>query len=556
VKNDCDIYAEKILSGKIKGGHFAKKMVERYISDLARQGDKKFPYRFDLERAVRPVNFIETMCYHVRGEWASRREKVHLELWQKFIIMNIFGWICEDGYRRFVDAYIKIARKNGKSFFAAAIGLYMFIADGEHGAEIYSVATKRDQANEVFHVAKQMVDVNNNFAGFVTSFRNNLHITKTFSKYESLSSDYDSMDGKGIHYASIDEYHAHKTKDLYRVIRSSSGSRRQPLFFVITTAGNNLSAPCFEDESYFKRILDGYNHNESQFCAIYDMDKGDDWRDKKNWIKANPNLGVSVFQKDLDTQYRKASDVLTDQNEFKTKRLNIWLNNRSAWMSSDIWNRNIGKFDLSEYDGHDCVCSFDLSMTTDITAVTYLFKDIEKEKYIFHHNFYIPGSNIIEKERCDKVPYRTWEKEGFVNIINGEIIDYTVVCADIIKNAKRFKIKEIVYDPYNAGQVTNTLEDAGIQCIAVKQGMGNISPAAKEFHTQAVAGRMVHDNRCMDWMIGCTDIYQDTMGNIRPLKPKYNQTGKRIDGVITSIMALSRFLVREQAEAKPTISFF
>jgi len=346
---DANKYIEQVLSGAVPACEWVKKACQRQVDDLA-QDD--FQFEFSQDKANRVCNFVELLP-HVKGIWAGQLAR--LEPWQKFILATVFGWVDKStGLRRFRTVYIEVPRKNGKSFLTSAVALYMLVADGEAGAEIYSAATTREQAKIVFQSAQQMVRKSPALkAKFgIGVGAHNLHILSSASKFESLSAEGSTLDGLNIHFASNDELHAHKTRMVYDVIETATGARAQSLIWNITTAGSNQAGICFELRSYLTKILNNVFDDDSMFGIIYTIDppkkgvngkpdfKGDDWTKPEAWIKANPNYDVSVFPNDIERLARKAMEISSAQNNFLTKRLNCWVNADTACMNMVKWNGN------------------------------------------------------------------------------------------------------------------------------------------------------------------------------------------------------------------------
>ena len=293
-------YAKKVVAGKIIAGDSVKKACKRHLKDLKKSKRKDYPYYFDAEQAEYCFAFAENYCRHSKGKWAGK--PLILEDWQRFVVGSIFGWKRkDDDTRRFRYFYIQVARKNGKSTLMAFIGLYVIVCDGENGAEIYSAATKKDQARIIFDEAKNMIGKSPELRTILTTYRNNITFDAQLSKFEPLSSDSETLDGLNVHLGLIDELHAHKTGDVYNILDSATGARTQPLIGTGTTAGRNPNCFCKELYDYYKNILNETVENEDIFIYIAELDENDDWTDPQNWIKANPNMNVSVNLKDMES---------------------------------------------------------------------------------------------------------------------------------------------------------------------------------------------------------------------------------------------------------------
>src|SRR5512139_2609270 len=331
-------YIENVLSGRQVACKWVHLAVERHVKDLDTGAERGLT--FDQTEAKKAIAFF-SLLKHSKGEWAG--QIIDLEPWQQFILWVLFGWKRADGTRRFRAAYQEIARKNGKSTMGAGIGLYLLAADGEPGAEIYSAATKRDQARITHLEAVRMVRSSPMLKRRIRTFRYNLNIENTASKFEPLGADADTTDGLNIHGAIVDEIHAHKTREMWDKIDTATGARRQPLMFGITTAGYDRQSLCWTLNEYSKKVLDRVIDDDTFFGLIYTLDDGshggdpDDWQDETTWIKSNPNLNVSKKIDDLRRKCQRATEMPSAQNSFLRLELNVWTQSETKWMPIEHW---------------------------------------------------------------------------------------------------------------------------------------------------------------------------------------------------------------------------
>ncbi len=555
--------AEKYIAG-VKAGRvvtckWTRLAVMRHLSDLKRVGKKDFPYHFDPEPAKRAIDFIQ-LLEHTKGEFANKALhndiRLKLEPWQQFLIWEMEGWRNKDGFRRFTRAYIEVARKNGKTSLAAALANYHFFADSprEVGPEIYFAATKQQQAALAWEEAERQILRNPMLNGIAQTYKSKKHIVvpKTAAVMRPLGRDSKTEDGLNPSFAVIDEYHAHPDAGLIDVIESGMGARKQPLVVIITTAGTNYTGPCIEEHEHLKKMLEGaIPAVDNFFGIIYTLDENDDWKDPKVWIKANPNLGVSVDKARLAEQVNLAASSTTKITNIKTKRLNIWCNSVLGWIDFDNWEK-CGKEKYSEKDlmGRVCYGAMDLSSTQDITALCLSFPPLEDGEPFKHiYRFYIPEELISEKEELDKVPYSAWIDEGLIIGTPGNVIDYDWIEQDILNLAAQYEIKEFCFDPFHAQEIVNHLTDAGIIMIPIQQGYRMISPMCDSFEKRVLSREMAHGNNpVMRWMISCVEVKSDRQGNIMPMKPRRGSSGKRIDGVVANVMALGRASLQLSAQ--------
>jgi len=516
---------------------------ERQARDLIEL--PKLGYTYDQAAADRICNFFERNLYHSKGEWSG--SLFMLEPWQKLDILGpAFGWKDPNGLRRFKIVYMELPRKNGKSTLYAGIGNYMFIADREPGAEVYSVATKADQAKIVHDEAVRMVKQSPTLSNLVTVYRNNMNIVETASKFEPLGADSSTLDGLNTHCALIDELHAHKKRLLYDVILTSTGARRQSLIASITTAGFDRNSICYELRDYSEKLLHRIIEDESFFCYISTIDEGDDWTDPKSWAKANPNLNISIKQEYLENQVKRALQSNSYENTFKRLHLNIWTQQDVRWLRMDSWDKCGKAFNEEQLKGKECFMGLDLSTTTDITAAALVFPGGGGSIKTLY-KFWIPENRIKDKSEKDRVPYEEWVSKGLIKTTPGDSTDYDFIRADLNETAKIYNIKEIAIDRWNASQLMTQLDGDGFTVVPFGQGYASLSSPSKELEVAVLNERLEHGGHpVMRWMASNVAIEMDAAGNIKPSKKISNQ---RIDGVVSLIMALGRYSVHKSDDS-------
>jgi phage terminase large subunit-like protein len=535
-------------------GKYQRLSRERFLDDLL-HGEKR-GITFDIKKAERVVNFIEMMS-HIKGELAGQNIKV--ETWQKYdILFPLFGFMVKVGghyFRRYKIAYNEIARKNAKSMLASGIANYLAFADKEGGAEVYAVATKRDQAKIVWETSDSMKN-KSPLAKYVTTAYSKMTMKITDSSYAPLGADSKTLDGLNVHGAIIDEYHAHPNSDLYDVIRSATGARKQPLLFTITTAGFNRTSPCYRERKYAIDILEGIVKNDSYFVFIATIDEGDDPFDEKVWIKANPNLKKSVSLSDFRDMAREAKDKPSALNNFLTKKLNVWTDSLTRWISTEKWNASF-KYEIDEEKLINCECygGLDLANTTDIAAFVLVFlKDNGEHDVVCR--FWIPKDKMLERSRKDKVPYDVWVRQGYITATDGNVIDYDFIEAQIKEDCEKFDVKEIAYDSWNSvGLVTNLEKEGVSQMIKFGQGYKSMSAPTKQVETLVLQEKINHGNNpVLTWMMSNVALLTDPAGNIKADKSK---SSEKIDGVISLIMALGiKMISRPEDLSVPNIRSF
>lgn len=550
---EAEGYIDDVLNGRITVCKWVRLAVQRHVDDLAKSSNPDYPFYFDPSSPMRKIRFSQELR-HIEGPLANNHLKIKLEPWQQFIDWCIFGWKRKDtGGRRFTKAYVEVARKNGKTTMAATTAWYCSMMDGEEGPQVYCVATKLDQAKIAWDAIKAQVDYQPLLRTKTKAYKQGLTITipETHGVIKPIGRDSKTQDGLNPSFVLVDEYHAHPTAEMLNVMQNGMGARSQPLMYIITTAGFDKNSPCYQEErtlvtGMLEKSLDPCPENV--FGIIFTLDEGDDWTDESVWIKANPNLGISVNIDFLRNQVTQALALPRKQNDVMTKNFNIWTQATTRWISAESWDEC--NFAFPDLIGRECYGGLDLSTTTDISAFVLCFPPVDLEKkYTFLYRFFIPGDNILERERVDKVPYSLWASQGYVTITPGNVIDYDFIESQVMEDAKDYVVKEIAYDPYNSTEIVNHLSDEGMNMLPFRQGFMSMSAPTKDFEKRVLGKELNHGNNpVIKWMVSCTELKTDGTDNIKPDKPDRTRTGKRIDGVVASIMALDR-AVQNQGKA-------
>lgn len=547
-----------VLGGKIAACKYVKQACRRQRDDLKR---KSWGYHFDIDIANRPCNFSEALP-HIKGKQFAGK-LLELSDWQCFIVTTVFGWVDENGNRRFKTVYIEVPRKNGKSTMTAPIGLYCMAADSEPGADVYSAATTRDQAKIIWQDAKAMVDKSANLRnalGVATSVHS-IYQLSTSSKFLPLSRDQQgNLDGLNVHCGLIDELHAHKSRDVWDVIETATGARSQPLIWTITTAGSNRAGICYEQRSYVIKILSRVHDDETYFGIIYTIDKGDDPFDPKSWEKANPNYGVSVSPEDLQRKAVKARQMAAALNNFLTKHLNVWVNSDSPWMNMTAWDEcHDTEMEEEDFYGMECVLACDLATKTDIAPKVRVFKkSITQPKeasadgeagqtetvdhYYVFANFYLP-EEAVEDGRNSQ--YSGWAREGYLKVTPGSVTDFSVIEDDIKEDASIFHVLNSGFDPWQASYLIQRLQLDKLPVLEYRQTVQNMSMPMKELEALVLQKRIHHNgNPVLAWMISNVVCHVDAKENIYPRK---EAPANKIDGAVALIMAIGMFMSPQEA---------
>jgi phage terminase large subunit-like protein len=532
-------YAQGVVTGAIDACHYVRRACQRQLDELAAAEAGNFPYRFDIARAEEVCFFIERLP-HIRGRWKTAN--LRLEPWQLFILTTVFGWVDDHGNRRFRAVYIEVPRKNGKSALTAGVGLFMLAADGEMGAECYSLATKREQALAVWTVARFMAlrekEVCRQYGIDVRA--RSVMAEDGASYFQALSSDENGLDGLNPHFAGIDELHAHRTRVVHDVMDSATGARAQPLLWEITTSGSDTSGVCFEVRDYVIKILEGTQDDPQHFGIIYSVDKEDaeakDYFSERVWRKANPNYGVSVNPLDLKRKARKAKVSPSSLSEFLRKHLDIWTQADSPWMDMAAWNACADEtLKLDDFAGERCWIGEDLASKIDIAAKVRIF-EVGDMVYALtkESSFFLPESRVAESSNAS---YEGWERQGFLVTTPGNIVDFDKIEESLREDSARFEVVSVGYDPHQATQHATRMLGEGYPMIEVRQTVLSLSEPMKELEALVLSGKFKHDgNPVLTWMISNVVAHLDAKDNIYPRKQRPQN---KIDGAVALIIALA-----------------
>ncbi len=534
----ADTYAKQVISGRIHSCKWVKAACQRQQDDLTRWRAKGSLFSFSKAKAASICQFIEWLP-HVKGPLAKR--EISLEPWQIFILTTVFGWIKPDGKRRFRRSYIEVPRGNGKSAISSGIGLYMLCADQEMGAEIYSLATTRDQARIVFGDAQQMVRMSPGLRAHYALDINahNINVVKTGSKFEPLSAEGSTLDGLNIHLGIIDELHAHKTRTVYDVVETGTGKRDQSLLWVITTAGSDRSGICYEVRTFVTKVLDGVIEDDSQFGVIYGLDDDEDWATEAALKKANPNWGVSVRPEVVLPLMAKALQMASATNNFLTKHLNRWVNADTAWMDMRAWERGATALTIEDFAGEPCHIGLDLASKVDFAALVAVFR--RENVYYGFCRYYLPENTIY---RAENAQYQGWHNDGRIIATPGDVIDYSAIESDLIELNSRFQVQEIAYDPWQALQLSTRMTEQGLQMVEMRATVANFSEPMKQLQALVLSGKFKHDgDPVLAWMASNVVGHLDAKDNIYPRKERPEN---KIDGIVALIMAMGRAIVAEE----------
>jgi phage terminase large subunit-like protein len=525
-------YWDKIQSGEISACRRLRQQYQKLVDELKHPRD---PWVFDVEKATAPIEFIERFCRHSKGKWIGK--PVRLELFQKAKIQAVYGFVHkETGLRRCREVFTLVARKNGKSTEKAALGLHMLVGDGEGGAEVYSVATKKDQARIVWTEAHNMVSQSPALSKHVKKRKTDLYFPITFSRFEPLASDSNSLDGLNVHYGVIDELHAIKDRNLYDVIKQSTSARSQWLIDMITTSG--FVRECIYDSiyEYACNVLDGTVDDDRFLAFIYELDDRSEWTDFRMWEKANPGLGTIKDYNELAANVERAKNDPDFLPTVLTKDFNVRETVAGTWLTFDQAN-NEETFDIAEIENSYAVTGTDLSSTTDLSCATILLMKPNGKKYALQH-YFLPADLLEQRVKEDKIPYDRWAERGLLTLCPGNKVDYSMVTAWYQRMYQEHKLHLVWngYDPWNSQYWVAEMKEAGFEMEAVRQGVQTLSQPMKEMGADLAAKRINYaNNPILKWCLTNTSVKRDENDNIRPIKGT-NQR-QRIDGAVSLLIA-------------------
>ena len=530
--NYIEQYLQEIKSGKCIVCKRTLRQYEKLAEDIK---DPKDGYIFDQKRAEHPIIFIERFCKHSKGEWAG--QPMRLELFQKAFISALFGFVdAKTGYRKYRETLFYVSRKNGKSVMLSGLALYMLIADKEAGAEIYSVASKKDQAKIIYDETYNMIRQSPDLIQVIKKRKSDLYFSLTFSKFQPLGKNSDTLDGLNSHLVIIDELHSIKDRNLYEVMKQSQSARRQPLLVMITTAGT-IRESIFDDMyKYACGVCDGTIDDPHFLPIIYELDAKEEWLDPMKWEKANPGLNTIKKLDDLISKVERAKQSPKDLTGVLVKDFNVIQTVASTWITYDDAN-NPEVFSLEKFRGYYCIGGADLSRTGDLTAATLLFMDKQEKRYVTQM-YFLPKDGFEQRVQEEKIPYDKWLEAGLLRLCEGNSINYSDVTAWFIEMMQTYDVTPawIYYDPWSAAYWVQEMQSQGFNMVKCYQGMKTLSLPMQQLGADLAAKKVNYNaNPLLLWCITNTGVKADVNGNIQPMKN--NSKKYRIDGLASLLDA-------------------
>lgn len=535
-------------------------------------------YYFDEAAADKACDFFPTFLTHHIGEFAGQSFEL-LDYQRLLLVRPVFGWMrVEDGTRRFRFVFVFVPKGNGKSPWGSGTGLYLARCDQEPGAEVYAVAGDKDQAKVVHETAKIMVEQSADLAEMCEVLKDSIYFPETRSFYKVLSSDASGKHGRRPHGIVFDELHNQRNRQLYEALRKSMVKRRQPLLLMMSHAGDDDETICYEEYEHAKHVLSGKSKDETYLPVIFEAGPKEDWSDERVWKKANPGYGITINPAGFAAECRAAQDEPRKRNDFLRYNLNRWVGQAVAWIPIEWWDACQDQLDDKVLGTLACAGGLDMAQKIDLAAFVVTFKQplesgikvevvAENEagqearheislNYRIHVRpfFWLPEATVVDRAKEGFDLYQTWQEAGLLKVTEGATIDYDVIRKDIVEIGERYpllKQGEIGYDPAFATDIAAKLRDkAGFQTAEVLQNYSHMNEPCHVFEALVKAGRVVHDgHRVLRWNVENVAVKRDDAGRVRPVKPK--RATKKIDGVVATLMGLSRFLAPE--EAQPSI---
>lgn len=531
-------YAQDVVSGKQVAGKLIRLSCQRYL-DL--MNDTRYEFRPD--KCERVLSFISKLK-HYQGKCAGK--PFVLEEWQKWIIYSIFGFYYKDSNERLVKkALITVGRKNGKSMQIAAMALYMLIADGEPAAQVLNIANNTKQAHLLFEMQQKLVKCLDPKHKYTKTLRDSIQVPKTSSYSQVLSSDSSGHDGSSPSTYILDEVHEMKDSKLWDVMVSGTGFRVSPLGICISTSGFLLNGFLHNYRDVCIDILEHRKEDDEQFAAIYELDDEDDWKDEKNWVKANPNLDVTVTRKYLEGQIRSAINDSALEVSVKTKNFNMWVSSKEIWISDDKIRKVMSPVNLDDYKDEDCFMGVDLSAVSDLTSTTVMFppnpdREINPDKFVFKTIIYLPESELTEN--VNSYLYMIWKRENYLKVTSGNVVDYDYILKDQININDKNYVVNVAYDKWNATQWAINATEEGLPLTPYSQALGNFNGPTKTLERLIRTGMVVIDNNpIVRWAFSNVTLKLDQHENAKPTKAN-NEKSKKIDPVISMIQSLGGYL--------------
>ena len=543
-QTDVAVYAAKVLDGEIIAGPMVRGACKRHVLDLETAAERGL--QWSNEKARRVFRFFEEVLY-LPESTGPEPELFVLQPWQKFVLGSMFGWLGADGYRRFRTAYIEIGKGNGKSPMAAGIGLYGLTSDEEPGAQVYAAAVTQDQAKILFRDAEMMVGRAPLLRDEVMSRINNLSVEHTFSFFRPVSAEHRALDGKRVHMALIDEVHEHRTPLVVDKMRAGTKARRQAMIVEITNSGYDRTSVCWHHHEYSRQVVEGAAENDSWFAYVCELDTGDDpLTDESCWVKANPNIGVSITERYLREQVTEAIGMPTAESIIRRLNFCQWMKQETKYINMEHWRACDGALPSEVELGREpCYAGLDLGKRDDFAALVLMWPMMDG-RIAIRPRFWIP-SETLEQTRSTR-PYEYWERVGALEVIPGQVIDFDTVEAAVREECLRFSVRLVGYDERYAEHMRQHLEGAGLGLEKVSGGF-NLNEALVTLSTKLVQRVLLHGGHpVLAWM---ADNFVVRMGNYGQIRPDKDAAEDKIDGMVALVNAMHVWINDDSGDRAP-----
>ncbi len=489
-------------------------------------------FYLDVAAGQKAIDFIETICTHVRGP--RKGEPFILEPWLKAIVGNLYGWKSEKtGLRRYAELILLVPRKNAKSLLGAALSL-LELFTRQDTPEIVIASGDREQARQMFDTIKLMIKNEEELSKRLDVLKNIIRCPGNDGFLKIVSSESYNLHGANISTGIVDETHVVK-RDLVETMSTSQGARQEPLFMNLSTAGYDRNGILFEKYQYGLKVGENIIHDPAFLPVIFEAKPEDDWTDPATWESANPNLGKSIFPDFLKRECERAQNSPAFESTFKRLYLNMWTEAESPWLQMAKYDDCVGE--IPDLTGRPCFAGLDLSTNIDLSAFVLVFLPLDdNEPYYVLPFAWCPGDSIRERSRRDKVPYNFWRDQEYIEMTPGPVINYDYIFRRVDEVAKKYDLKGVCFDSWGSAQIIGRIKDHGVEVIRFGQGYKSMSPPTKELEKLVLEKRMrFPDNPLLRWCVSNVVIEADPAGNIKPSKKKSNE---KIDLAVAMIMAL------------------
>lgn len=548
--SDCYRYAEDVLCGKITAGKKVKQACQRFMDELAASERDEFPWKFDIVKAYRPIDFIEKFMRPTKGDY----DKMRLLPWQHFVEGNIYGWVDKrTGLRRFREALVLVGAGNGKSTLVTGNAAYGASKDGERGAEVYCLANSREQARIVFDECKEQIKGSPVLAKHFKITRDAVLFTKTNSKIQPLASDYKNLDGRNVHLGIFDEIQEYRDYKLINVIKAKTKKRRQPLIIYISTLGTVIDGPLMDYYILGSNILDSsgaiaQRASDRMFVYIAEIDESDEPESTDCWIKANPSLGALLRPDDLIDEWERCKAVPAERSNFINKQLNVFTSvDEMSFLDTATIQKNCSKVDLKGLEGKRCYGGFDLAETDDFTSACLEFPLGGSDYFVLEHSW-VPIAKV--KENHEKLEWQHLVHSGWLTIVNAEYVDYGLVLEWFIEQRKKYRVDTVGYDPAKAFMLVQELKKNGFVLNDVRQGELTLTAPLDHLKERFLDGGVIHNNNALfNWYLG--NVRLTKRGVNATYMPTKQHRYRKIDGFAALLCAHTEYLRRNPAQIAP-----